>query len=160
MAFRGSTVSAGLAYLSVKVKQAGRMKPPNLDNAVLTAIGKEMVAEQLARWAKGINADGAPAKPLSKKYTFIKKYVTGKHVPIRDNYMTGALVHNFQLRKATDGVIRAEPTQRMTRQHSIRSDLYVQMTGFSPPETVKILKNVGEGYQKYINKGWQPTTNA
>jgi len=160
MAFKGSTISAGLAYLSVKVKQAGRMKPPNLDNGQLTAIGKQMVAEQLARWARGINADGGAAKPLSKKYTFIKKYVTGKRVPIRDNYMTGALVRNFQLRKAADGVIRAEPTQRMTRQHSIRSDQYVQMTGFSPQETVKILRNVGDSYQKYIQKGWTPKTNA
>ena len=158
MAFQPATVAAGQTYMKIQVKRGGRTKPPVLDNAQLTYIGKHMVVAQLVRWANGINADGAPAKPLSKRYFFVKRYVTGQQRPIRDNKITGALVKNFQLRKAAQGTIRAEPTQRLTRQHSNRAEQYQQMTGFAPSDTVSLLKNVGDQYQKWAAGAWVQTS--
>jgi len=160
MAYYSSTVRGAAAYMSVKVKKGGRMKPPNLDNGQLTAIGNEMVRAQLARWAKGVNADGQPAKPLSRRYMFIKKKVTGQARPKRDNNITGALVKNFQLRRANEGRIRAEPTQRLTRQQSMRAEQYDQMTGFAPTDEATVLAAATFQYGGYTRTSWQPSDST
>jgi hypothetical protein len=143
-----------MAGTGIQVKQTGRVRPANLDNGVLTAIGKHMVAEQLIRWAKGINADGNKAKPLSKKYFFLKRAYSGNTRPIRDNKMTGALVQNFQLRKANDGQIRAEPTRRLTRAHAQRAEQYENMIGFSGPEINSLFKDAQVAYGQWLQKAW------
>ncbi|HEY1242180.1 MAG TPA: hypothetical protein VGF16_16565 [Bryobacteraceae bacterium] len=142
--------------LQVQVKQSGRVRPARLDNGVLTAIGNEMVKRQLERWSKGINADGNQAKPLGKKYFFVKKAYLRQEHPIRDNRFTGALAANFQLRKAIDGVIRAEPTQRATRAAAAKADQYEQMIGFSGPEINEILKESVGAYGDWVEKAWIP----
>jgi hypothetical protein len=144
---------------TVKVKRSGRVRKPNLDNGGLTRIGKDMVVQQLARWAAGFNANGNSAKPLAKKSFFVKQAYFRKGINrpvIRDNNMTGSLVNNFSLRKAIAGTIRAEPTQRSTRAHANRSQYYEEMIGFSGPEQVRIFKNAQDEYGDIFTKAWVP----
>jgi hypothetical protein len=149
---------------SVKVKRTGRFKPANLDNAGLTRIGNTMVEAQLKRWALGINAEGNAAKPLGKKHFFEKRGYFRKmgitRPVIRDNNVTGALVKNFTLRKAISGVIRAEPTQRATRAHANRAQLYEEMIGFSGPEQVLLFKTAQAEYGDIFTKAWVPIVNG
>lgn len=135
----------------IKVKRTGRIKSPKLDNAKLTLIGNEMVAQQQYRWARHVNANGQTAKPLSKKYTFIKKKALGiAGRPYRDmRGIEGLLIPNFQLRKAVNGQIRAENTTRKARQHARQAQQYEEMIGFSGPEQVAVLKNVKKEYDAY-----------
>jgi hypothetical protein len=146
--------------VQIKVGRTGRFRPPKLDNGELTFIGNQMVEAQLKRWAEGIDADGNFARPLSKKYFFQKRRFRGIDTAIRDNYMTGALVKNFTLRKAIDGVIRAEPTQRITRQHAVKAQQYAQMIGFSPSDIDVVFRAAASQYAKYASSAWQETTGS
>jgi hypothetical protein len=148
------------APVTIKVGRTGRFRPPKLDNGELTFIGKAMVDAQLERWSKGINSDGNFARPLSKKYFFQKRKFRGMDNAIRDNYMTGALVKNFTLRKAMDGQIRAEPTQRVTRQHAVKLQQYEQMIGFSPSDIDVVFRAASAQYAKYASSAWQETTGS
>ena len=140
--------------VKVKVKQTGRVKAPRLDNGQLTKIGNLMVKTQKERWAKGLNASGNNAKPLSKKYTFIKKKFRGVNRPLRDNQMTGVLVANFTLRKAIDNVIRAENTSREARAHANRAQGFDEMIGFSGPDQVDLFRSVQAEYGAWAKKAW------
>jgi hypothetical protein len=140
--------------VKVKVKQTGRIRAPRLDNGQLTLIGHRMVATQKARWANGVDASGNTAKPLSKKYTFIKKKYRGVNRPIRDNQMTGVLVANFTLRKAIDNQIRAENTSRAGRAHANRAQGFDEMIGFSGPDQVDLFRSVQAEYGNWAKKAW------
>jgi hypothetical protein len=144
--------------LQVKVKRTGRLRKPNLDNGPLTAIGNEMVKAQLARWAASIDAEGNKAKWLTMKYVFIKQKFTGVNRPKRDNKMTGALVKNFTLRKATAGVIRAEPTQRLTRLHAMRSQGYEEMIGFAGNDQLVVFRGAEREYGNFLKTAWVPVS--
>jgi hypothetical protein len=151
-----STAREAGAYLAVEVKRGGRMQPPNLPDAKLKYIGERMVAAQLDRWSKGVNANGQAAKPLTRRYFFVKKYITGQWRPIRDNNLTGRLVKNFSLRKAQGKVIRAEPTQRLTRMESARCEQYDHMTGFSATDELVVFRSTVEAYSDYVQQAWKP----
>lgn len=144
------------AKVRIKVKQTGRVKKPKLDQGKLTLIGTDMVDAQKARWAKHINAYGNTAKPLSKKYTFIKKKALGiRGRPYRDmKGIEGLVIPNFMLRKAINGQIRAENTTRKARQHARQAQHYDEMIGFSGPEQVAILKDVKALYKAYSATAW------
>lgn len=150
--------------ISIKVLKSGRIIPARLDNAGLTRIGDAMVALQLKRWSLGLNADGNAAKPLGKKTFFAKRGYFKKagitRPVIRDNNMTGSLVANFSLRKAINGVIRAEPTRRETRAHASRADSYVQMIGFASYEQVQIFETAFAEYGQIFTKAWIPIVNG
>jgi len=143
------------AGVGVRVKQTGRIKGPNLDNGALTAIGEAMVAAQKDRWAKGLNADGVPAKKLSPRYAAIKRKVLKKE-PIRDNYMTGALSRNFSLRKANNGSIRAEATSREARAHANSATRFEQMIGFAGSDQLAVFKTAQAEYGAHLDKAWVP----
>jgi len=137
--------------------RTGRVRPPRLDGGQQQALGEEMVKQQKARWATGVNADGQNAKPLSKKYIFQKKkYRNIRGQPIRDNRMTGVLVKNFALRKAINGNIRAENSTREARAHANRAVQYDNMIGFSGKDTVAILKEANDLYGDALKKAWVP----
>jgi hypothetical protein len=155
----GAALSSYRSQFKISVKNSGRLKAPKLDNGQFTKIGQAMVAAQLERWSKGINANGAPAKPLSPKYAAMKRIYTRNEHPIRDNKMTGALVKNFQLRKAMDGVIRAEPTQRLTRTQAQRAEQYEEMIGLAPSDQVTTYRAIIEQYSRYPDKAWEPVKN-
>jgi len=141
--------------LKIRVKQTGRVKAPKLDNGPLTKIGLEMVANQKARWAKAVNALGNQAKPLSKRYFFIKrKHFGGKGRPARDMKMTGILLENFQLRKAIDNVIRAENTTRLARQHANQAVSFEDMIGFSGPEQMAAFRAFETEYGQWVKRAW------
>jgi len=140
--------------LSVKVKQTGRIKPPNLDNGALTQIGRSMVIAQKLRWSKSLNASGNKAKPLSKKYTFIKKNYLRVNVPQRDLKLTGVLTGNFQLRKAINGQIRAENTTRSARKHALQADKSEQMIGFAGSDQRIIFAQSQIAYGRYLQRAW------
>jgi hypothetical protein len=150
-----ATVRARLA-LTVKVKRTGRVKPPNLDMGEYTDLGKLMVRNQKERWAKAINAEGNAAKPLSVKYIFEKRAYTGNTRPKRDMKMTGETIANFQLRKARDGVIRAENTNRLARQKAMRAQGYDQMIGFSGDEQTAIFKKADTIFGEKMKRAWVP----
>ena len=141
--------------VQVTVKKSGRVRGPNLSDPQLAAIGNAMVAAQKDRWAKGIDAAGQPAKKLSVKYSIVKQSVLHKR-PIRDNMMTGLLVKNFTLRKAANGVIRAENTTRLARQHATRANSYDQMIGFAMTDAKVVFDGAQAEYGKYVNTAWIP----
>lgn len=143
--------------LKVKVKQAGRVKPPKLDDPKLKKIGEVMVAMQLQRWHDSVNADGQKAKKLSKKYFFIKRRLQGGYgQPVRDMKMTGELIKNFSLRKATAGEVRAENTTRLNRDKASRCDKYEQMIGFAGTDATAVFKESLNQYGEYLKTAWVP----
>jgi hypothetical protein len=141
--------------ISVKVPRTGRVRMPQLDNGPLTTIGKAMVAAQLVRWSKGINAEGNPAKKLSVKYAIIKQKTLHKKA-IRDMQMTGTLAKNFALRKASNGVIKAENTSRLARDHARRADQYEQMIGFAGSDQITVFNEAEKQYGKWMQTAWIP----
>ena len=141
--------------VKIKVKQTGRIKQPKLDMGPLTKIGLEMVDAQKKRWSQATNAQGAKAKPLSKKYFFMKrKHFGGKGRPVRDMVMTGILRDNFMLRKAINNNIRAENTTRLARQHANQAVQYEDMIGFSGPEQMAVFRNFEAAYGNYVKRAW------
>lgn len=141
---------------SFKVKKSGRIKPPNLDHGKLTEIGLQMVAAQKKRWELGLNASGNRAKPLTKRYAFLKRGIRRIQNPVRDMYLTGLTRDNFGLRKAIDNQIRAENTSRETRKRAQRSQNYEQMIGFSGQDQVAVFKASLTAYGEYLKKAWVP----
>jgi hypothetical protein len=140
--------------VNMSVVQSGALKKPTLDNGQLTRIGAQMVKDQLARWAKHQNAYGNEAKPLSRRYLFIKNKIRKQSRSYRDNYLTGLLVSNFTLRKAINNQIRAENTSRKARDHAAGAQQYDEMIGFSGPEQVTIIKNAQAEYGQYLIRAW------
>lgn len=154
-----ATVRARL-NMTIKVKRTGRIQAPNLDMRAYTDIGNLMVKNQKERWSKAINAEGNAAKPLSVKYIFEKRAYTGNTKPKRDMKMTGDTIANFQLRKARDGVIRAENTSRLAKQKAQRAQNYEQMIGFSGEEQVAIFKKGEEIFGDKMKRAWIPIVNG
>lgn len=150
------TPAPGGSGLNVKVTKSGRVRGPNLDYGQLTLIGETMVKEQKKRWSQAINAEGNQAKPLSKKYLFIKKKYTRVSRPTRDNKMTGALSQNFTLRRANDQKIRAENTARGPRQHAQQAQKFDQMIGFAGSDQIAIFKATQGVYGQWLQKAWVP----
>jgi len=142
--------------LTIKVKKSGRLKGPNLADPQLHAIGDVMVAEQKKRWEDGLNADGIPARKLSRRYFFIKRKYTRQVSPIRDMKMTGATLANFSLRKAAQGVIRAENTFRETRRRANVAQAAEQMIGLSSSDQIAIFKASQLQYGLLLKKAWVP----
>ena len=142
--------------LKVKVPRTGRVKAPRLDQGPLTFIGQAMVTAQKQRWARGVTADDYPAKPLSKKYLFIKRKIRKVSRPIRDMHLTGATVANFQLRKAINGVIRAENTTRETRKRAQRAQGYAQMIGLASTDAIAVFRASQEKYAEAVKHAWIP----
>jgi hypothetical protein len=144
------------ASVSIKVPKTGRIRPPKLDNGKLTRIGKRMVESQKYRWSQGVNADGLKAKKLSVKYFFQKRKYKGGGNPIRDNNMTGAMRDNFAVRRASEGVIRAENSSRLGRAHAQGSQKFEEMIGFSPKEQLDVMRLTVSEYGDYVQKAWVP----
>jgi hypothetical protein len=139
----------------VKVKRTGRVRGPNLADPQLRRVGTMMVAAQKGRWAHAVDADGNAAKKLSVRYAIIKQKLLHKR-PVRDNKMTGLLVSNFQLRKAADGVIRAEPTTTMARKHALGSQGYVEMIGFAVSDAQTVFTGINAEFGQYAKTAWIP----
>jgi hypothetical protein len=144
----------------VSVPRTGRVRAPNLDNGQLTRIGKKMVLAQLTRWTSGVNAYGQPAKPLSKKYLFIKKKLTGVSRPRRDNKLTGVLSSNYSLRRANEGIIRADATSRAAREHASRAEKHDSMIGFGPSDQVVVFDAAKVEFGKYLQRAWVPVSRG
>jgi hypothetical protein len=142
--------------MQIKVKRTGRVRKPQLDNSNLTEIGRVMVEAQKKRWSQAVNTSGNPAKKLSVKYLFVKRKALGGGTPKRDMKMTGALVANFQLRKAMNNVIRAEPTSRMGRLHATRSQQYEDMIGFAGSDQNAVFRSTLAQYGTWVKKAWVP----
>jgi len=141
--------------VKIKVKQTGRIKAPNLSDPQLKLIGTAMVREQKLRWSKGINAEGNQAKKLSVKYAIIKQKTLHKR-PIRDMQMTGGVVTNFMLRKASAGTIRAENTTRLERAKAMRAQSYDEMIGFAGSDQIVVFNESLKQYGTWIQKAWVP----
>jgi hypothetical protein len=139
--------------------RGGRVRGPNLADPQLKRVGTVMVAAQKDRWAHAIDADGNQAKKLSVRYAIIKQKFTHRR-PVRDNKMTGLLVSNFQLRKAADNVIRAEPTTQMARAHALGSQGYVEMIGFAVSDANTVFTGINAEYGEYAKTAWIPLGNT
>jgi hypothetical protein len=151
----GGAISATQAKFSVTVKRTGRIRPPNLPDAQLKAIGDVMVTAQKLRWDKAINADGQIAKKLSVRWAIIKQAVLHKR-PERDMRLTGKTIKNFQLRKASLGKIRAENTTRYERQKAAGCNSYDQMIGFSLFDAKQVFAQTQTEFGQWVNKAWIP----
>jgi hypothetical protein len=139
--------------------KGGRVRGPNLSDPQLKAIGDLMVAAQKERWLKGVDAAGQPAAKLSVRYAIVKQAVLHKR-PIRDNVMTGLLFNNFTLRKAADGVIRAENTTRLARDHARRANSFDQMIGFALTDAKVVLDETQAQYGEYAKRAFIPLSGV
>jgi hypothetical protein len=148
-------INSTRAYVNMKVRKAGRVRPPNLPDAQLKAIGLKAVAEQKARWARVMNANGQPAKKLSVRYAIIKQAVLHKRA-VRDMWLSGRTVANFQLRKAADGKIRAENSTRAQRDAARGANNYDQMIGIALTDANVIITATKVEYGSYVKKAWIP----
>jgi hypothetical protein len=130
--------------VKIQVKKSVRIKGPRLDNGALTRIGTVMVSSVKERIAKGVDADGRAALPISKGYAIFKSRTLkrtrgiGTNRPLRDLSLTGKSLQNYSLRRAVDNVIRADATTREARfkldraQYQVRKKKGVEVrTGFS-----------------------------
>jgi hypothetical protein len=140
--------------VSIKVKKTGRFKAPVLDHGQLTQVGTTMVEEQKRRWSQSVNADGGRAAPLSKPYLFRKAKIRKTNRPVRDLHLTGLLLSNFTLRKAINGVVRAEPTSRKGREHATSANRKDQMIGFSGQDVQAIYTETQKQYGALAKKLW------
>jgi hypothetical protein len=157
---RASTVyTATPTGVKITVVQTGRIRGPNLIDPQLKAIGEKMVAEQKARWGKHVNAAGQVAKPLSVRYAIIKQQTLHKRA-YRDMSMTGATIKNFTLRKAANGVIRAENTTRLERAKALRANGYDQMIGFAVSDAQTVFDETQIQFGKWVNQAWIPLGNT
>lgn len=143
-----------MAEVNIAVKKRGYFRAAKLDNGVLTHIGNEMVAAQKARWARSENTDGSKAKPLSKKYIFQKAKVRRTNRPVRDLHLSGLLLDNFTLRKALNGVVRANPTSRKAIDHARLGQEKEAMIGFAPSDERIIGKAVGDAFADLTKRLW------
>ena len=141
--------------VKIAVQSTGRVRGPNLSDPQLKAIGDRMVAAQKARWARAEDASGQPAAKLSVRYAIIKQAVLHKRAK-RDMSMTGQTVKNFTLRKAANGVIRAENTTRLERAKALRANSYDQMIGFAVSDTKVVFDEAQAQYGQYVNSAWIP----
>lgn len=151
-----TAIAAVRAEFNIKVRRTGRVKPPNLPDLQLKAIGDKMVAAQKERWAKSINSDGVTAKPLSVRYAIIKGVVKPGKRPKRDMDMTGRTIKNFMLRKAALGNIRAENTTRLERAKARRANKADQMIGLALSDAKVIFDASHAEYGQYVNTAWIP----
>lgn len=135
--------------------KSGRVRGPNLSDPALKVIGEAMVAAQKDRWSKGIDAAGQSATKLAVRYAIIKQSLLHKR-PVRDNRLTGLLVNNFTLRKAAGGVIRAENTTRLARDHARRANGYDQMIGFALTDFKVVIDGTQAQYGEYAKTAWIP----
>lgn len=152
-------IAAAQAKMTMTVKRTGRVRPPNLPDAQLKAIGDQMVLAQKLRWKNGMNAGGQIAKKLSVRYAIIKQAVLHKR-PERDMTLTGKTVKNFQLRKAADGKIRAENTTRYERSKALGCNSYDQMIGFSVFDTKVVFDAAKAEFGQWVNRAWIPLDNT
>lgn len=159
----------------VRVNQTVRIKGPRLDGGALTRIGTVMVASVKERIAKGVDADGRSAKPLSKSYAIFKSghlkknRGIGTNRPIRDLSLTGNSLQNYSLRRAIDNVIRADATTRDARmkldqaQNQVRKTRGVavrvgfsQMFGFEGRNVQSVLTATRAEYGIYVKSAVIP----
>jgi len=145
--------------VKITVPRTGRVRAPKLTDPQLKLIGDRMVAEQKARWAKSVNADGQLAKKLSVKYAIIKQKLLHKR-PVRDMWLTGATVKNFALRKAGDGRIRAENTTVKERAKAKWCNQIDQMIGFALTDAKVIFSQTQVEYDNYAKTAWIPVTGT
>jgi len=148
-------IAAAQAKFNMKVTRTGRVRPPNLPDLQLKAIGDKMVAEQKARWAKVIDANGQPAKKLTVRYAIIKQAVLHKKA-VRDMVFTGRTVKNFILRKAAEGKIRAENTTRLERTKALKANQAHQMIGFAMTDAKVVFDGAKVEFGHYVNRAWIP----
>jgi hypothetical protein len=141
--------------VKIEVKKTGRVRGPNLSDPQLTVIGNKMVAAQKERWAKSFNANGQQATKLAVRYAIIKQAVLHKR-PTRDMWMTGKTVANFTLRKAANGIVRAENTTRLERAKALRANGYEQMIGFALTDTKVVFDETQVQYSNYAHTAWIP----
>lgn len=142
--------------VKVTTKRTGRVRQPNLDNGALTDIGRQMVTAQKERWSKAIDAEGNPAKKLGVRYAIIKAKYRRTNRAVRDMEMTGETKKNFDLRKAINGVIRAENTTRSTRQRAQKAQNIVEMIGLAGSDQLVVFKASQEKYGQWLQKAWIP----
>jgi hypothetical protein len=145
-----------MASIRFNLDKTGRLKPPVLTSAQLKDIGEQMVKGQKARWARGVNAEGRPARKLHK--VTAKGKVTYGAKPLRNMVMTGLTKSNFTLRKYTMEQIRAENTSREARRHARQAQLFERMIGISPKEEATIFLHAYRAYGAYLRTSWEPKT--
>lgn len=148
-------IASTRATMAITVKRTGRVRNPKLDDPQLKAIGDKMVAAQKARWAKSVNAAGQPAKKLSVRYAIIKQAILHKRSK-RDMLLSGRTIANFQLRKASKGMIRAENTTRMERLKARLANGFDQMIGFANTDAKVVFDGAQAEFGKYLNRAWIP----
>ena len=136
-------------------KKTGKLKGPNLSDPQLRIIGELMVEAQTDRWFKSIDATGSPALKLARRYAIIKQSILHKR-SYRDMSLTGMTIKNFTLRKAANGIIRAENTAKLERDKARRANGYDQMIGFAVSDVKVVFEGAQEEYGAYVNTAWIP----
>lgn len=145
-----------MAQFTIKVTESGRLKFMNLSRDQLQGIGNRIAAAQVSRWLQGINAQGQPAKPLSKGYAAQKARFTGNPQPKRDNWLTGAMANDFTVRRAGDNKILIYPEQPANRDAAAHSEQYENMIGFAPSDERLVYSEITAAFAALAIEAWEP----
>lgn len=141
--------------MKLTVKESGKLKALKLNAAQYRQLGNAMLAANKRRIARGINADGNPARPLSKAYEAIKRKVRRVARPIRDMRLTGVTMNSYQITRAHGGIIRAEPTTGTARTRAFMAQRLEPMIGFTPVEERAVIKEARAMFGKYVQVSWE-----
>ena len=139
---------------TMAVVQTGELAPPVLGPTALREIGEAVVRNQVGRWKMGLNAAGAPAKPL--KPATAKAKVSYGQPPIRNNIMTGALQRYFRVIQARDGKIKVGVTAPFAKKHAEKAQRAEVMIGLAPQEEAALVNLLYRGYGLYLQRAWRP----
>lgn len=126
--------------IKMRLRQTGHLKQLKLTAAQYRELGEAMLRANKRRIGQGINAEGRPAKPLSRKYSAIKKRVRRVAAPKRDMKLTGATLKSYQIVRSYGGLIRAEPKGEVTRRRAFFAQRLEPMFGFTDYEEKAVLR--------------------
>lgn len=106
------------------------------------------LASMKARVARGVDAEEAVAKPLTKRYAIYKSRVRGGRA-IRDMRLTGKFLDTFQPRYADDRRAVAYAAGRLGR---IKGAMYKDMISFSGSDQLKISESAGKAFKANVSE--------
>lgn len=145
------------ATLTVTVTRQARFRVPRLGPETMRTLGQQVIALNVARWDRAVNAADQPAKPLSYKrtksgnirgYAKQKQKKTGRNK--RDWWLTGALRAAFQVIEAVQNRVRVgwntgPEIIKMRFNQGID-----QMFGISPADERVLTQSIGQHVQQTI----------
>ncbi len=130
--------------IKVYVKKQIRVDGFNIQQRQMLQLGNVGLASRKDEISRGRNAQGGPAKPLSKRYAIRKSFLTklgqGRGRNIRDLYLTGSMMREWSVRTVSNTEARAGFTTRKNRVKAQENNAIEEFISWSPENTRKVVE--------------------